>query len=83
VTDPRLRLKRTRGALLRLAYRRSASFVIGLVLLAVAAVLVLIDRSWESWITDGLTLVCGATGLALIFMAFSGRRPDWIEGRDE
>jgi hypothetical protein len=74
-----LPFRRLRGALLRIAYRRSAALLTGLLLVSVAAVLAAIDRPWESWITDGLTLVCGATGVALVLIALSGRTPDWID----
>jgi hypothetical protein len=71
--------RRVRGALLRLAYRRVTAFTAGLTLLGAAVAFAVIDRPWESWVTDGLTLVCGATGVALIVIAASGRTPDWIE----
>jgi hypothetical protein len=37
------------------------------------------DYAWEGWFTDGLALVVGATGLALLLAGLGGRRPDWIE----
>jgi hypothetical protein len=37
------------------------------------------DYAWEAWYTDGLALIGGATGAALILAGIGGRRPDWIE----
>jgi hypothetical protein len=65
--------------MLRLAYRRTAAVATGVVLVGTAVTLAAIDRPWESWITDGLTLVSGATGVALLVIAASGRTPDWVD----
>ena len=72
-------LRRARGALLRLAFDRRAAAAAGLALAAPAACLRLVDYRWESWLSDGLGLLCGATGVALVAFALSGRRPDWID----
>ena len=72
-------LRRARGALLRLVFDRRVAAGSGLALLAPAACLRLADYRWESWVSDGLTLLCGATGAALVAFAVSGRRPDWID----
>ena len=72
-------MRRVRGILLRLAFRRPVALAVGAVLLAPALVLVLDDYSWESWITDGLALVLGGTGAALVLTGIGGRRPDWID----
>ena len=37
---------------------------------------------WEGPITDGLELVLGATGTALLVAGVGGRRPDWIDPDD-
>jgi len=37
------------------------------------------DFSWESWLTDGLGLVLGGTGVALVMIGISGPRPDWVD----
>ena len=51
----------------------------GVLLLAVFGVLRLLDFSWESWVSDGVALVLGASGAALLLAAVTGRRPDWID----
>jgi hypothetical protein len=71
--------RRLRGWLIRLALNRALSTVLGLVLLGPAAWLLLGDYRWESAITDGLELILGATGAALLIAGIGGRRPDWIE----
>lgn len=71
--------RRGRGVLLRLATRRTTGLGVGSILLAVAAWLVAADYPWESWYTDGLALVLGASGAALAIATIGGRRPDWIE----
>ncbi|MCY3845092.1 MAG: hypothetical protein OXH69_16295 [Acidobacteria bacterium] len=75
----RTALRRARGALLRLAFDRRVAVGVGVVLLAPAALLRRADYGWESWLTDGLGLLCGATGVAFVAFALSGRRPDWID----
>ncbi len=72
-------LRRARGSLLRLAQARVPAGVAGAVLIFFSASLLMIDFSWESWVSDGLGLVLGGTGAALVMTALSGRRPDWIE----
>jgi hypothetical protein len=71
--------RRLRGALLRAVLNRRMAIAAGLLLLAPAVLIWSGAHGWESWITDGLALVCGATGAALILAGLSGRRPDWIE----
>ena len=72
-------IRRLRGGLLRLAFNRPAALVSGLVSAAGAVWLAAIDAPWESWVSDGIGLVAGATGAALILVALGGRRPDWEE----
>jgi hypothetical protein len=62
-----------------LALNRTLSIVLGVLLLAPAAWLWIGDYRWESAATDGLGLVLGATGTALLFAGIGGRRPDWID----
>jgi hypothetical protein len=68
-----------RGILLRIAFRRSVAIIAGAALIVPAAVLWAGDYRWESWATDGIGLVLGATGAALMLAGMSGRRPDWIQ----
>ena len=74
-----MHLKRVRGALLRFVLKRPAAITLGVLLTAPAAWLLLQDFPWESPVTDGLGLVVGATGVALLVTGLGGRRPDWIE----
>jgi hypothetical protein len=76
------RTRRARGALLRVALRRTSALVAGLVLLLPAVVVALGDYRWESWVSDGLGLIAGGTGAALLFTGLAGRRPDWIDPDD-
>jgi hypothetical protein len=71
--------RRARGWLLRAVLRRHPAVCLGVLLVVPAAWLWWADHSWESWATDGLTLVLGGTGTALILAGLRGRRPDWIE----
>ena len=72
-------LRRTRGLLLRVAFARRAAVAAGVVLLAVFGVFRYFEFSWESWVSDGIALVLGASGAALLLAAATGRRPDWID----
>lgn len=72
-------LRRARGALLRLAFDRRVAVAAGLALVTPAAWLRWADYGWEGWLSDGLGLLCGATGAALVAFALGGRRPDWID----
>ena len=71
-------VRRVRGFVLRLVRRRALAIVVGVALAAPAAWLELSGRS-ESWWVDGLSLVCGATGVALMWAGLTGTKPDWIE----
>ena len=72
-------VRRARGALLRIAFDRRPAFGIGALLVGPAVWVLVGDYAWESWLSDGLVLVLGATGVALVVAALSGRRSDWIE----
>ena len=75
-------MKRTRGMLLRVALSRRPALLIGLALLVPAAAIAVGDYRWESWLTDGLGLIGGATGAALVLTGLAGRRADWIDPDD-
>jgi len=70
-------MRRVRGALLRLVRRRGLSSAIGAALIALAVWLELggHDASW----VDGLGLIAGATGAALLWTGVAGLRPDWTD----
>jgi len=71
-------LRRLRGALLRFIRRRRAAISVGLLLVVPSAWVELSGRA-SSWWVDGLALVAGATGLALIWTSLTGPSPDWVE----
>ncbi len=66
-----------RGWVLRLVLNRAAAIAFGVVLLAPAVWLFAADYRWESAATDGIGLVLGSTGIALLAAGVGGRRPDW------
>ena len=70
--------RRLRGALLRLIRRRIVAVVVGLLLAVPAAWLEMSGRYAEWWV-DGLCLVLGATGVALVWAGLTGPRSDWID----
>jgi hypothetical protein len=71
-------LRRFRGILLRLVRRRLVAIVVGLALAVPSAWLELSGR-YSSWWLDGLALVVGATGIAILWTGLTGASPDWIE----
>jgi len=70
-------VRRTRGALLRLARRRLVAIVAGLALVAPAVWIHL--RGTSLWWAEGLSLVLGATGAALVWTGLVGLKPDWVD----
>ncbi len=74
-----MHLKRLRGYLLRLVLNRPAAMTLGVVLIAPSLWLLVQELPWETPATDGLGLVLGATGAALLLTGIGGRRPDWID----
>jgi hypothetical protein len=74
-------LRRVRGAILRLVRRRAVAVAVGCGLAAPAIWAELFSRS-ETWWIDGLALVCGATGLALIWTGMTGASPDWVDTQE-
>jgi hypothetical protein len=71
-------LRRARGALLRLVWRRPVAVAAGALLLVPAGWLELSGHSGAWWV-DGLILVFGATGAAIFWTGLTGARPDWID----
>jgi hypothetical protein len=70
-------LRRARGWVLRLVRRRFLAVALGLALIGPAAWLELGGR--DAWWVDGLGLVLGATGVALLWTGLVGVPPDWID----
>lgn len=71
-------LRRARGFLLRFVRRRALASLAGLVLVIPAAWIELGDHA-TAWWMEGLALVVGATGLALLWTGLTGTSPDWVE----
>jgi len=71
-------MRRLRGFLLRLTRRRALAISVGLALAAPAA-WVEVTGWFDAWWVDGLSLVLGATGVALLWTGLTGARPDWID----
>jgi hypothetical protein len=71
-------LRRARGALLRLVRRRAVAIAAGALLVLPAGWLELTGR-YGGWWVDGLSLVLGATGAAVLWTGLTGARPDWID----
>jgi hypothetical protein len=71
-------VRRLRGSILRLVRRRALSMALGLLLVLPSAWVQFIAES-DAWWIQGLSLVVGATGLALFWTGLTGASPDWIE----
>jgi len=71
-------VRRARGVLLRLVRRRPLAILVG-ALLAVPAGWLEWSGRFGAWWVEGLSLVAGATGVALIWIGLTGARPDWVE----
>jgi hypothetical protein len=69
-------LRKFRGIVLRFVRRRVLAAVVGAALVAPAAWIEFSGRADEWWV-DGLALVFGATGLALLWTGLVGVAPDW------
>jgi hypothetical protein len=67
-----------RGVVLRLVRRRTRAIVVGLALAIPAAWVELSGRA-NAWWLEGLALVVGATGLAILWTGLTGVTPDWID----
>ena len=71
-------VRRVRGVLLRLVRRRWLSSGIGLAMVAPAA-WIEFSGCCGAWWVEGLGLLLGATGVALVWTGLAGVRPDWID----
>jgi len=71
-------LRRARGALLRLVRRRGLAVIIGILLIVPAAWIQISGRP-DAWWAQGLSLIAGASGLALVWTGLTGPAADWIE----
>ena len=71
-------LRRARGLLLRLVRRRAAALAVGAALALPAAWLEWSGR-YDAWWVGGLSLILGATGIALFWTGLTGVPPDWID----
>ena len=71
-------LRRARGAVLRVVRRRTLSVVLGLIFVVPAAWVEFFGR-FDAWWIEGLSLVVGAVGVALLWNGLTGTRPDWID----
>ena len=74
-------VRRVRGVLLRLVRRRPLAIAVGVALVAPAAWLEFSGGSGAWWL-EGLGLVVGATGVALLWTGLTGARPDWVDTSD-
>lgn len=71
-------LRRLRGVLLRFVRRRRLAALVGLAL-AIPAAWIEFSGRVDAWWIDGVALVVGATGLALLWTGITGVSPDWVE----
>ena len=71
-------LRRLRGAVLRFVRRRALAVAVGAALVIPAAWVEFSGRA-DVWWLEGLALVIGATGLALLWTGLVGVAPDWTE----
>ena len=71
-------VRRARGALLRFVRRRPFAITAGGALVALAAWLELSGR-YGAWWVDGLSLILGATGAAVLWTGVAGVPPDWLD----
>jgi len=71
-------LRRIRGFVLRIVRRRALAIAVGLAL-ALPSAWVELSGRYSAWWVDGLALVLGATGLAILWTGLTGAAPDWID----
>lgn len=75
---PMAMMRRVRGAVLRLVRHRTRSMAVGL-LLALPSLWVQVSARWDPWWLESLSLIVGATGLALFWTGLTGTVPDWTD----
>lgn len=73
-------LRRARGTILRIVRRRPLAIAVGAALAGPAAWLEF--RGSGTWWLDGISLLLGATGAALIWTGLTGPQPDWVDPED-
>jgi hypothetical protein len=71
-------IPRTRGLVLRLVRRRGPAILVGAAL-AVPAAWVEFSGRFDAWWVEGLALIVGATGVAILWTGLTGISPDWTE----
>jgi hypothetical protein len=71
-------VRRMRGVVLRLVRRRPLAVLLGAAMVAPAVWLEL-GASNGVWWLDGLALIVGATGGALLWAGLTGARGDWVD----
>ena len=71
-------LRRLRGVILRLVRRRALAIAVGLAL-ALPAAWVELSGRFDTWWIEGLALVVGATGIAILWTGVTGAAPDWVD----
>jgi hypothetical protein len=63
--------------LLRFVLNRPLAIAVGSLIAAPGLLLLVNDYAWENGVTDGLSLLALATGIAIVWAGISGRQPDW------
>ena len=71
-------LGRARGFVLRLVRRRTPAILVGLAFVLPAAWVEFSGR-YDAWWLEGLSLILGATGIAVLWTAVTGAAPDWVD----
>ena len=64
--------------ILRLVRQRALAILVGLAL-ALPAAWVEFSGRYELWWAQGLALVLGASGLAILWTGLTGASPDWVD----